>query len=587
MPTKTLLSGGLALCLLISSAFAAATAKQLWTAKLPGDAKWHSITGLGTLVVGTADAMAGFDPETGQQLWIRNEFKKSSPHNAREIPGTPFLMCHTAEGLGGQKTTLFQIDYTTGQNVWQTPELGGQYLGTIPVIEKGFVILLINSFGTDGKEPGIYLKAHDLLDGKEKWSAKFAKGGAIPLHIADNSGKFIPTMDLSGYHDPVVEGDVIYLPYLGCHAVDLNSGAIKWAAEFPSGDKGFKKTYAPLRIQGDRIYGAGGGSVIAIDKNTGAILWKSDRISAYAGLLKARDNALVSQLEVVGDKVVARYGGYFSNGQQVMLREPLGVIALHAADGKDFYNFDKAKEGITNLVVLPESKTMVFADGANVYGIDAAGATPAEAFKTPIEFKRKMGMGGVAKIGLGALGGVTGLVKGAVAANKGLLDVPVSVHVAGSRVVVQGKQHLLSFDPQTKTAAWSLFYAAPSEAFGNIAMFAVTAAAALYGNAQVAASGSYSGASSGVNTIQSSLDRYYNYTEKAAKRAGQSKATAAYTYILTSVEKDIGVVGVNLATGETDRQLLLKEKEPVYQVDEPMNRVFHFKGKNTIIAYQF
>ena len=198
-----------------------------------------------------------------------------------------------------------------------------------------------------------------------------------------------------------------------------------------------------------------------------------------------------------------------------------------------------------------------------------------------------MGMGGVAKIGLGALGGVTGLVKGAVAANKGLLDVPVSVHSAGGRVVVQGKQHLLSFDPQTKTATWSLFYAAPSEAFGNIAMFAVTAAAALYGNAQVAASSSYSGASSGVNTIQSSLDRYYNYTEKAAKRAGQSKATDAYTYILTSVEKDIGIVGVNLASGETDRQLLLKEKEPVYQVDEPMNRVFHFKGKNTIVAYQF
>jgi outer membrane protein assembly factor BamB len=342
-------------------------------------------------------------------------------------------------------------------------------------------------------------------------------------------------------------------------------------------------------VHGDRIYGAGGGSVVAIDKNTGAILWKSDRISAYAGLLKARNNALVSQLEVVGDKVVARYGGNFSNGQQVMLREPLGVIALHAADGKDFYHFDQAKEGITNLVVLPETKTMVFADGAHVYGIDAAGATPAEAFKVAIEFKRKMGMGGVAKIGLGALGGVTGLVKGAVAANKGLLDVPVAVHVAQGRVVVQGKQHLLSFDPQAKATAWSLFYAAPSDALADVAMFAVTAAAAVYGNAQVAASGGYasSGYSSGVNQIHSSLDRYYNYSEKAAKRAGQSKASEAYTYILTKVEKDIGIVGVNLASGETDRQVILKEKEPVYQVDEPLNRVFHFKGKDTLVAYQF
>jgi hypothetical protein len=161
--------------------------------------------------------------------------------------------------------------------------------------------------------------------------------------------------------------------------------------------------------------------------------------------------------------------------------------------------------------------------------------------------------------------------------------------LVGGRVVVQGKQHLLGFDPQTKTSDWSLFYAAPSEAFANIAMFAVTAAAAVYGNGQAAASGGFgsSGYSSGVNTIHSNLDRYNKYTENAARRAGGSKSSQSYTYVLTKVEKDIGVVGVNLATGETDRELVLKEKEPEYTVDEPLNRVFHFKSKNTIIAYQF
>lgn len=44
---------------------------------------------------------------------------------------------------------------------------------------------------------------------------------------------------------------------------------------------------------------------------------------------------------------------------------------------------------------------------------------------------------------------------------------------------------------------------------------------------------------------------------------------------------------MNLATGETDREIPLKEKEPEYTVDEPMNRVFPFKGKDTIVAYQF
>jgi outer membrane protein assembly factor BamB len=571
---------------LACTAAAAAPAKPLWTTPLAADAKWHSLTGLGTLLVGTDAALVGITPEDGKVVWKRDDIKKSNRNNAREIPGTPILICNNFEGAIITKVTFHAIDYLTGETIWTTPQLQVQYLTTIPVPEKNLVIFVVNT--AMEKDNGIYFKAYDLDTGAEKWSSKFTKSGGIPMHLADNSGKFIPTMDLSGYHDPVVDGDEMYVGYLGVHCVSLTDGKVKWGVEFPSGHQGLKKTYAPLRIDGDRIYGGGGGSVYAINRRDGSTIWKSDRISEYAGLFKARDNAIVSQLEIVGGKIYSRYGGNFSDGKTAALREPLGIVVLDPADGKSLYHFDKAREGITNMVVVDAAKTVVFADGANVYGLDGSGPAPVEAFKVPIEFKRKMGAAGVAKIGLGALGGVSGLVKSTMSANKGLLDVPVAVSFTGGRVVVQGKQHLLGFDPQTKTSNWSLYYAAPSEALGNIAMFAVTAAAALYGNGQAAASGfGTSGYSSGVNTIHSNLDRYNKYTEKAAARAGGSKSSEAYTYILTNVEKDVGVVGVNLTTGETDRTLTLKEKEPDYLVDEPMNRVFHFKGKNTIVAYQF
>jgi hypothetical protein len=90
-----------------------------------------------------------------------------------------------------------------------------------------------------------------------------------------------------------------------------------------------------------------------------------------------------------------------------------------------------------------------------------------------------------------------------------------------------------------------------------------------------------------VSTIHSNLDRYNSYTEKAAKRAGGTKASEAYSYVITNVEKDIGVVGINLTTGEPDRTIALKDKEPDYLVDEQLGRVFHFKGKDTVVAYQF
>ena len=585
---RRLLLGLLVLCLGTAPLAPAASAtKQLWTSKLPGEATWHKLTELGTLLVGTDDAIVSFDPDTGKQLWTHGEYKKTNLRNAVDVRGTPLLICNTYDGLMNSKVTFTAIDYFTGEQRWTTPQLLGQYLDTISVPEKNLVVFVVQT--NDGKDPGIYLNAHDLETGAARWSTKFTKSGGIPLHMADNSGRWIPTMDLSGYHEPVVSGDEMYLGYLGVHCVDLSSGAVKWGVEFPSGAKGLKKAYAPLRIDGDRIYGGGGGSVYAIDRKTGATIWKSDRISDFAGLFKARDNAIVAQLEIVGGKIFSRYGGNFSDGKTAALREPLGVVVLDPADGKSLYHFDKVKEGITNLVVVPASNLVVFADGANVYGLDTAAVTPAEAFKVPIEFKKKMGAATVAKLGLGALGGVSGLVKAGLSANKGLLDVPVAVSFANGRVVVQGKQHLLGFDLQTKTANWSLFYAAPSDAFANIAMFAVTAAAAVYGNAQVAASGGMgsSGYSSGVNTIHTNLDSYNKYTEQAARRAGSAKTSEAYTYILTKVEKDIGIVGVNLTSGETDRQLVLKEKEPDYIVDGPANRIFHFAGKDSVVAYQF
>ena len=189
----------------LGAASAFAGAKQLWSAKLPGDAKWHSLTGLGTLIVGTSDAILAYNPDTGEPLWSRNEFKKSSPFNAKEIPGTPFLLCNTSGGLGNIKVKLFQIDYLTGKTVWETPEMTGQYMGTIPVVEKGLILFLINGANAEGKEPGTYIHAFDF-DGKPKWVTRFAKTGAVQMHLADNSGKFFMTSDLSGYHDPLVEG---------------------------------------------------------------------------------------------------------------------------------------------------------------------------------------------------------------------------------------------------------------------------------------------------------------------------------------------------------------------------------------------
>lgn len=574
---------------LLAAPLAAATAaKQLWTQPLGGDAKWYQLTSVGTLLVGTDAALISVNPDDGKVLWKRADITKSNRNNAVEIAGTPWIVANNFAGIGKSKVTFQALDLLSGETVWKTPQLSGQYLDTIAVPSKGLVVFVVQTW--EEKDNGVYLRAHDLATGDAKWSVKFCKSQGIPLHLADGSGKFMPTMDLSGYHDPVIDGDEMFLGYLGIHCVDLNTGAIKWAVDFPPGAKDLKKTYAPLRLEGDLIYGAGGGSVYAINRRTGQQLWKSERISEYAGLFKARDNAIVSQLEVVAGKVFARFGGNFSNGNQVILREPLGVVVLDGANGNPVYKDQKIDGGLTNLLVVPEAQAVMFADGKELVGLATQGATVTESFRVPIEFKRKMGGGDIAKIGLGLTGGLMGTIKAVSSSNKARLDVPVAIVRQNGHIVVQGKQHLLGFDPLAKQQKWSLYYAAPSDAFATIAMFAVTALASAQGNMQVAQNGGImnSGGQQGMQNIQQSLDRYNRYTEKRAATAGGSRATDSYTYIVTKIPKSgLGLYGVNLASGETDRELPLGAKDPDYMADERSGRVYYFKDRDTLVAYAF
>jgi outer membrane protein assembly factor BamB len=560
---------------------------SLWTVNLKESIKWQELTDLGVLIVGTDGAVQAYDPEDGELLWTRDDIKKSNPNNAREIPGTPWIVANRVEGIGNSKIVVNLLDYMTGETVWSTPEIFGQYLDTLILAEQGLLISVAQTY--DGENPGIHLLGLDLETGEQHWDTYFAKSGAIPLHMADNSGKFIPTMDLSGYFDPIVDGDHMYLGYLGIHSVNLKTGAVEWGVEFPPGAKDLKRTYAPLRIEGDLIYGAGGGSVYAVNRLNGEVKWESDRVSSYAGLFKARDNAIVSQIEISHGKVFARYGGNFSNGKTSVLREPLGILVLDALSGEELYNYDEIKEGLTNLLLLPETNTVMFADATNLYGLDLTANQPVENFRVPIEFKRSMGGGDVAKIGLGITGGLMGIAKAAASSSKARLDVPVAVMHKNGHIIVQGKQHLMSFNPQAHEIVWSTYYPAPSNAFADAALLSVTALATVAGNAQVATSSGYASSSysSGVNQIHGALDRY---NAAAGKRYSATQNATDRTFVLTKVEvggkKGVGLVGIRLEDGEDDEQFLLGKKDPIYLVDDATGRLFFFKDKKSIQAFQ-
>jgi len=96
----------------------------------------------------------------------------------------------------------------------------------------------------------------------------------------------------------------------------------------------------------------------------------------------------------------------------------------------------------------------------------------------------------------------------------------------------------------------------------------------------------------------------YNSYGKEAKRASDMfaaigdtsfaimsqrfKATAATEnsqFILTKLDNGVGLVKVNKETGKVDKEILLKDKKPEYQVDEFGGVLYYKADKSTLYAY--
>jgi hypothetical protein len=213
----------------------------------------------------------------------------------------------------------------------------------------------------------------------------------------------------------------------------------------------------------------------------------------------------------------------------------------------------------------------------------------AKAFRLPLEFKRDIGASDVTSAGVKALtGGLGGMLSAGakLAVGKDRQDPPVSVvKTETGQIVIRGQQHILSFDPAKKEISWSLFYAAPGASGLGIAMVAAVSAFSALSYQVSAASGATSATSASRN-ITNQFARMDKYLDK---RFSKSKSSQKNAYILTNVsdgqEQGVGVMAINLETGETSDQVVFDEKEPEYMVDELGGRLYHFKDKKNILAY--
>jgi outer membrane protein assembly factor BamB len=566
-------AGVTATVLALVMACAAHAANTLWTYKSPVDIKWHKLTDLSTLLVGTDIGIMALDPEKGTTIWERTDLKKVAEFQVEEIKATPVLLVGVNEGGFSNKTKLVGLDITSGETLWETEKVKGATVGVLPVYPKSLVVVFTSkNAGASKDEPDMI--ALDMLTGEIKWQTEFPDN--VDLQLADASGKFFPKYDLSGYEDPVYEGDLAFFTYRGLHCFDLNTGKLVYGVPYDVTEKTYKKANARAIIDGDVIYTSAKGVIRAHDKATGAVKWVSKDFGGG-----------VAQMAIRGNIIYCRMGGQFYEykDREWKLAKPLGIVAVDKITGNVLWKYDKAKDGITNIALLPNQDVVLLADSKSMIGLDAAGN---EAFRVPLEFKHKFGAGAkAAKAGMKFMrGGALAFAK----KDTSDLDLPVVIDMReNGTAVVRGAQHALAFNPETKEIAWSTNFPAPSVSGWKLAVMAGLTALQ-YGYHYSRASHSRLGTWENTQANDAKGRAMASYEKLFSKRYTATKASGGYAYVLTEIEegkdnKGGGLVGLNLNTGEVEHQVLLKMKEPDYEVDDLEGRIFNIKDKKEITAY--
>jgi outer membrane protein assembly factor BamB len=567
---KTMFRAGIFAAVLL--AFCANSAELAWQKSLQKDNEWSRLTYAGTLLVASEGGLEHYDPASGDVMWSRDDLGRLAQFNVRDVTGTPYLVVSAQTHKSPPKTRVQVLNIASGATLWDSGELAGTALGSYPLPGTNLLLTAADLDKDDYTKAGLYVTARSLEGGEQVWKTRLGRQGSLPVYKSDTGG-FTEVQDFNGHPPPVVTADTFILVAGDLIALDLASGAEKWRYKLKASNPKLKGTYAQPLLADGMLYAVSRNSLYALDLATGSEKWK----------VKIQ-NAPMPQLEKVSDLIVGRLGGTFSDSNDLVQAKPFGAFAVDTFTHELAWKWTRAKDSITRLRVLPDESLVLLADKSKLYALNVnAGKRGEIVYEQDLEFKRKLGAADVAAKGLGAVGGflgggIAGGIKG-LAGGGDRADPPLDIERYGDQAIIRAQYHVLAYNLANRATDWSIEFAPPGmNPFALIAMGAVTA---------TMIAGDVQSQGPGYNTFDSTMAIASGFQSAVAARYAAAQAERNVSFFLTREEEGLALVGINLRSGEEVGRIPMEEKEPQFMVDAIGSRVYYFRNKNELLAYDF
>ncbi len=584
-----------------------------------GNVKWMMLTESGIMVASTGEALVGIKPNQSDLHFKFERVKRVKEEHLEPVPNTPYLIIKPR----GMFNHTVVIDVVKGKIIfdskaenWQNGVASRHFLypdmkfvvagaqkqeGTNKYIAGvGLYDLLtgklINIYerkpanpmigipdimGTNIIIPGLKnVKAYNISSGNEVWTADVKNA----VQISSND----ETSEVYAFRGKKSNMEVF--------KINASNGSLAWAEgnklkgqlaryEFTpkglaivtnivsSGKKGLMGKIA------NAAKGSGTSKVYLLDTNTGHDLWeKSPKTKGIISHFYIEDDGILFGVSSGGiNKVsfdgVSQWKKPLKTGAniQLMARVPKGVIYISQTDA-DIINMNSGESVFGKPIKYKRSEAVVSAydqvrdrfllsckDG--LYTIDG-NSGDYELINEDPTFEGK--------------------------------EVAQNIDVRENSILLTSDQNLTWMD-FGGTENNHVYHRAPGKsAVGLIMVGALTLASTGAAMSHSAQAGYMKGA--GVPSYNSTVQYHESQAEswgnvadagfkEMAKRFKATKATENSAFILTKIDGGVGLVKVDKDSGETKKEILVKDKDPMYEVDDLAGFLYFKSRGNTINVY--
>ncbi|WP_246067772.1 outer membrane protein assembly factor BamB family protein [Changchengzhania lutea] len=602
-------------CLVMSQiGFAQKAESPDYSYDVGGKIEKMTVTSSGVLLVTHSKGLAGIKPGHEGLAFNFDDYGKVKEEEISIIPNTPYVMVGQT-GFAGISAKQSVIDVVSGKRLFDTKANGWKAAGQ-PTLLLPENKLIVSGQRTAKEKYASAVGIYDMATGQEEklftlkgFDAMVGRPNIIDGGLIIPTAKGLTRIDLAtgneswttklkgvAFVEPAEDGKSIYAFITSNNGKNQEvfkvsaSGALAW----PDGNKlkgivsNFQITQKGLAIVSD----------VADSGKSGLAALGSGKAQSNISFLSAATG------EDLWDKAPKTKGyvqHFYIMDDGILFGIGSGGINKISFDGKPLFKKPlKTGENIHTMAITKQGMIYITDSDADIINLE----TGESIWNKPIKYKKAKAVTSTYDEAHGRYLISTGEEMIAIDENSGAIsgfskydfdekENPTKLEVRDSGLLLTSDQNImmLDFDGAEK---FHEYYRSPGKsAFGAglmavlaVASTAMASSAAYRAGANSNSLGQYNSYGADMKRAQDMFSDIGSASfSEMSKRFNATAATKDAQFILTKLDNGVGLVKVNKDSGTVDKEILLKDKKPTYEVDEFGGYLYYLANGSHIYAY--